>query len=177
MTAPLIVATAAGITLVVLARAALHKAAAWTEFRQTVADYALVPERLVPAAAGALLAAELCAIGLLLAPPLRAIGGMLAAALLALYGLAMAVNLLRGRTAIDCGCGGAGQPISWGLVARNGVLAALALLAAQPAGALGVGGLFAAAGFTLMGVLLLVIVERVDQTFHHIRAVETRPFG
>jgi hypothetical protein len=31
---------------------------------------------------------------------------------------AMALNLLRGRV-LDCGCGGAPQPLSWGLVVRN----------------------------------------------------------
>ena len=44
----------------------------------------------------------------------------------------MAVNLLRGRHDIDCGCGGATHPLSWGLVARNGVLAAAAVLASRP---------------------------------------------
>jgi len=37
------------------------------------------------------------------------------------------LNLLRGRSYIDCGCGGAAHPLSWGLVARNGVLAVAAL--------------------------------------------------
>jgi hypothetical protein len=44
----------------------------------------------------------------------------------------MAINLLRGRHDIDCGCGGASHPLSWGLVARNVVLAAAALVASRP---------------------------------------------
>ncbi|MGO4844024.1 MauE/DoxX family redox-associated membrane protein, partial [Rhizobiaceae sp. 2RAB30] len=48
-----------------------------------------------------------------------------------LYGTAIAVNLLRGRTRIDCGCGGAGQGLSWFLVGRNTALLGLALIAAQ----------------------------------------------
>lgn len=179
MIAPFIVATAAGITLVVFARAAFHKASAMPEFRQAVSDYGLVPEKLAPAASLGLLVAETAAIGLLLVPSVRFVGGVLAAALLVLYGLAMMANLLQGRTFIDCGCGGVRQSISYGLVARNGVLAGLALLAAQPVGegTLGFGGLVAAAGFTLVGLLLLVIAERIDQTFHHIRAVNARPFN
>ncbi|MBM5812335.1 MAG: methylamine utilization protein MauE [Gammaproteobacteria bacterium] len=48
-----------------------------------------------------------------------------AAALLLLgYAAAMAINLGRGRREIDCGCGGAAQPLSWWLVGRNGLLAA-----------------------------------------------------
>jgi Methylamine utilisation protein MauE len=44
----------------------------------------------------------------------------------------MAINLLRGRNDIDCGCGGAAHPLSWGLVVRNVVLAAAALAASRP---------------------------------------------
>jgi hypothetical protein len=44
----------------------------------------------------------------------------------------MAANLWRGRRQIDCGCGGEVHPLSWGLVLRNGVLAAAALLVAGP---------------------------------------------
>jgi hypothetical protein len=46
---------------------------------------------------------------------------------------AVAINLLRGRTEIDCGCGSLGghvgdQTLSWGLVARNALLALAAVL-------------------------------------------------
>lgn len=61
------------------------------------------------------------------------------AALLTAYALAMAVNLVRGRTYIDCGCGFAGtkaktenggmQQLSAWLVFRNLILVVLALLA------------------------------------------------
>jgi hypothetical protein len=54
-----------------------------------------------------------------------------------MYGGALAVNLLRGRRQIDCGCGlsgaaGGEQPLSWWLVARNVVLALLAVIAGLP---------------------------------------------
>ncbi len=50
-----------------------------------------------------------------------------AAALLVVFGAAMAINIVRGRRMIDCGCGRSQlrQPLGWGLVLRNGVLAAL----------------------------------------------------
>ena len=50
----------------------------------------------------------------------RIVGG---AALLLAYAAVMAINLVRGRRFIDCGCGGAAQPLSLGLVLRNVVLA------------------------------------------------------
>jgi hypothetical protein len=58
-----------------------------------------------------------------------------AALLLVIYASAVAVNLLRGRDHIDCGCVGAAgrRPIAWVLVARNGVLSGVALVAALPA--------------------------------------------
>jgi hypothetical protein len=55
------------------------------------------------------------------------------AALLLVYAAAMAVNIVRGRTHIDCGCLGFGTSrasLGWELVARNMLLAAVALAAA-----------------------------------------------
>jgi hypothetical protein len=58
------------------------------------------------------------------------IGG---AALLLAYAGVMTINLMRGRRFIDCGCGGATQPLSIGLVLRNVVLAVAAITALVPA--------------------------------------------
>lgn len=75
---------------------------------------------------------EIAAAGLLLWPAMRAIGAAVAIGLLAVFCLAIGFNLLRGRRDVDCGCGGASgrQTLSWWLVARNAVLAAIALLGA-----------------------------------------------
>ena len=51
-----------------------------------------------------------------------------ATALLGLYATGMGININRGRDRIECGCGGAVQPLGWQLVGRNGVLAAIAAL-------------------------------------------------
>ena len=50
-------------------------------------------------------------------------------ALLVLYSAAIAINLLRGRRDIECGCGGAAThvPLSGWLLARNAALMATAL--------------------------------------------------
>ena len=100
-------------------------------FVMVVEQYRLLPEAWSTAAARGLIAAEAAA-GLLLLPlATRAAGAALALAVLVAVTAAVAINLLRGRREIDCGCGGpeGGQRLSWGLVLRNGVLAAAALLA------------------------------------------------
>ena len=111
---------------------------AWQKLRDLAAlagaveQYRLLPDAWAAGAARTLLAAEFAA-GLLLLPlPTRGAGALLAALLLAAVTLAVAINLLRGRRAIDCGCGGAegGQHLSWGLVLRNALLGLAAVLAA-----------------------------------------------
>lgn len=93
-------------------------------FAMAVEQYRLVPASWSLMLARGFLAAEAIA-GLMLLPLVtRAVGAMLALGVLAAATSAVAVNLLRGRHAIDCGCGGpeGGQHLSWGLVLRNGLL-------------------------------------------------------
>ena len=72
--------------------------------------------------------AELAVAALLLYGPTRAVGGAGGLALLALFAAAIAVSLARGR-APDCHCFGQlhSSPASWRTLARNGVLAGLAV--------------------------------------------------
>ena len=101
-----------------------------------------------PFASVAVPALELVAAGLLVLPGAAHAGLALATSLLCLFGAAIAVNLARGRTDIDCGCGGAAQKISAALLVRNLVLVAALLTASlapvsQPlteAAAIGIGG-------------------------------------
>ena len=72
------------------------------------------------------------------------------------YAGVMTINLLRGRRFIDCGCGGATQPLSVGLVLRNVVLAIAAITALVPAPARPLGWLDVvsmAAGVLVLGAL------------------------
>jgi hypothetical protein len=114
--------------------AAAHKLRDPGHFRAMVSDYRLLPARVVPPAATLLAGAEVAVAGALLAPPWRTAGQLGGAGLLLLYGGAIAINLGRGRRHIDCGCAGpaARRPISEWLVARNAVLAALALVGLLP---------------------------------------------
>jgi hypothetical protein len=114
--------------------AAGHKLRDVGGFRSALERYELLPPVWAVPAGAVLIAAEIgIAVGLLL-PRVAPVAAAAAAALLALYAGAIAVNLARGRRDIDCGCGGPArrQPISGWLVARNAVLAAVALRAAWP---------------------------------------------
>ena len=123
---PLLHLVATGFIVVVLGRAVVEKAFGYGSHVANLGDYRLLPEALVPLAAAVLLGAEIAAVMCLLAPAAVALGGALAAVLFAIYAAAMAAVLVAGRGEIECGCGGEGQTVSWGLVARNGVLTATA---------------------------------------------------
>ncbi|MDR2239069.1 MAG: hypothetical protein LBE33_01330 [Zoogloeaceae bacterium] len=99
-------------------------------FVMAIEQYRLLPVTWAAAVAWSLLTAEIAA-GLLLLPlATRPVGAGLTLLLLFVFTTAVAINLLRGRRDIDCGCGGpeGGQHLSWGLVLRNVVLAATAAL-------------------------------------------------
>lgn len=107
-----------------------HKLAAFDAFAATLSDYRILPRSFVTGAAGLIVAAELIFGASLLVPATRDAGLVASALLLSVYAVAMAVNLLRGRRHIDCGCMGpaARQSLSYWLVLRNLVLAAVALV-------------------------------------------------
>lgn len=126
-------------TVLRLGMAALLLSSAWHKlrdagaFRAALAGYAVVPAVLVTPVALLLITAELViGLGLLLSAGGSAALG--SAALLTLYTAAIGFNLARGRTRIDCGCGGpAGAlPLGAALVVRNVVLVSLSLCAALP---------------------------------------------
>lgn len=121
-----------GAVALILLGAAWHKLSEPNAFLSALAAYRLLPAAVLDPAARVVPWAEIAiAVGLLV--PVTRVGALFAAAaLFALYGLAIAVNLVRGRSYIDCGCGGAAHPLSWGLVVRNGVLAAAALAVTVP---------------------------------------------
>lgn len=127
---------------------------------------ALQAHQVLPAGAAAPVAAawpwiEMLAAACLLPLAWRGLGAGLSLALLLAASAAVAVNLARGRTAIDCGCGGAPVPLSTGLLARNGVLGGLALLAGCPADGRVLGGLdmAAVAGAVVFGCGLYLLAN------------------
>lgn len=130
-----VIARALGAALsVVLLAGAWQKLREPLLFRAALENYGLVPELLIGPVARGLPLVEGGAGVLLLFAQTRPLGGGLAALLLLVVTLAVAINLWRGNADIDCGCGGLGaqadeQPLSWGLVARNALLAAALPLA------------------------------------------------
>jgi hypothetical protein len=132
---PILAHIAAATLAVVLVVGAGHKLADRDAFAGALAQYRLLPEPLVAPLAWLLPLAELLAGALLLPVATRAYGAAAAVLLLAVVTGAVVVNLLRGRTHIDCGCGGpeGRQHLSWLLVARNALLVVLALAAGMAA--------------------------------------------
>jgi hypothetical protein len=129
---PIAVGTIVGALALVMLAAAWHKLSDPDAFFGSLAAYGLLPQALVPLVARLLPILEVALAVAILVPVTRPPALLALAALVVLYAVAMAINLLRGRHDIDCGCGGASHPLSWGLVARNLVLAAAALVASRP---------------------------------------------
>lgn len=119
-----------------LAVAAFHKLSDTQRFRRTVEEYEILPDASVAVVASVLAWIEL-AIGIgLMVRPESSQPAWAAAVLFASYLAAIVVNLLRGRTHIDCGCFTASSraPLGFDLVVRNGMLIACALAATATPG-------------------------------------------
>ncbi|MGE0552141.1 MAG: MauE/DoxX family redox-associated membrane protein [Gemmatimonadales bacterium] len=113
---------------------AAHKLRDLARFRAALGGYRVLPAPLLPLAAVLVIGSEVVAATLLLFVSTRPGGAALAAGLLGAYALALATNLLRGRTRLDCGCLSFGRSdrIAWWMVGRNVGLMAIAGLAALP---------------------------------------------
>ena len=131
-TDPIAVGVIVGALALVMFAAAWHKFSEPEEFVGALAAYRLLPEVAVWPAARLLPVIEVVlGIGVLV-PVTRPVATLGLASLVLLYAVAIAINLARGRRSIDCGCGGAAHPLSWGLVARNLVISAAAIAAGRP---------------------------------------------
>lgn len=160
---PVLTLALSAMLAVILLSAASHKLKAPQRFRRQLDDYALLPQGSLGIATRAVPALEITLAVLLLIPALRVFGALGAALLLAGYAGAMAINLRRGRSDIDCGCSGPGmeRPLSSALLWRNALLVLMALLAALPANQLPLGGfdLFLVGACSLVGLILYTSVE------------------
>ncbi len=118
-------------TALIFLTAAFGKLRRWSTFEGVVANYRLLPDPLNRGVAWLLPPAELL-LAVALASGLPH-AELVAGGLLCVFAVAMAVNLVRGRTYIDCGCFDAAQrqPLRWSLVVRNAVLMGLLIIAAR----------------------------------------------
>lgn len=114
-----------------LIASAWHKWQDLPLFRSHIEAYGLLPFAAAEVASYALPAAELLAAVLMLWPVVGVWARAMAMGLLLLYAAAMAINVLRGRTDLECGCGGPALRVGWRLVGRNLLLLALLGWAAQ----------------------------------------------
>lgn len=109
---------ACALCLIFLA-SAWHKWQHPADFLQALAAYRLLPPATLSAAATVITGLEIIAA---LAVWAGGFGFAPVIALLVLYSSAIAVNLARGRTQMDCGCGGQPIHLSYHLLLRNGAL-------------------------------------------------------
>jgi len=117
--------TAMGTLALVFVFSVSHKLRDYARFKASLGAYRLFPESMLSLMAPTVIGLELIAIAAILLPV--GPGVSIAFGLLLLYTLAITVNLLRGNTSIDCGCGDTPTPISGWLLMRNGALLLLAL--------------------------------------------------
>jgi uncharacterized membrane protein YphA (DoxX/SURF4 family) len=118
-------------TALIFFTAAVGKMRRWSTFEGVVANYRLLPDPLNRWVAWLLPPGELLlAFALVVGAP-RA--EWVASGLLCVFATAMAINLMRGRTYIDCGCFDVSlrQTLRWPLVVRNVSLVLLLLVAAR----------------------------------------------
>jgi hypothetical protein len=127
-------------------------------FVGVVRNYRLLPTAAVRPFAYLVPPIELVLAAALLLRPAASSAPLAAALLLTLFAAAMAINVRRGRSDIDCGCfaGVLRQKLSWALVARNLVLAAgLLAIALAPQGTRALGWLDVVTLLAGAGTLLL----------------------
>ena len=115
----------AGTLAAVFALAVTHKLRDFPRFQASLMAYEIVPDSFVRWFAALVVLLETAAVVLLLLHEGR--GPMLAFALLGVYSMAIGLNMARGKTEIDCGCGDIPTPLSVWLLLRNLVLMGLAL--------------------------------------------------
>ena len=159
---PLIVLIISASLALLFYMAARHKMSAPAQFKAQLAAYELLPEFILPAVSKMIPYVEMAIVFLILVPLTRPAAAVVAALLLTVYALAMAVNMLRGRANIDCGCGGHPQLLSSWLLIRNAVIitgSCLLLAPVSDRAVVWIDSLFV----VLMTALLAVVYQLVEQ--------------
>ncbi|QYY28826.1 hypothetical protein K2O51_00935 [Cupriavidus pinatubonensis] len=158
---PVVTAACSAAAALVLLLSVAPKLREPARFHGAVDAYRLVPTAWSRVVAIGFIGAEALAVLLLALMPLQAASALAAMGVTGLATGAVAINLIRGRRDIRCGCGGAddSMPLSAGLLGRNAVLLAVLSIAAASA-AVGNGRAmsaldYAAAGFIALALLLM----------------------
>lgn len=149
--------------------AAYHKLAEAAQFRVTLLEYQVMPETLVAPASRVIPIVELLLGGAwLIGYYSQGMTAIASALLLGVYALAIGINIARGRVHFDCGCGFGGQSeneqyLSGGLILRNLLLIAAALVTLAPAGTreFGMGDYLTLVAVILAGSLLFAAANQL----------------
>lgn len=157
--------------------ASVHKLTGFGRFRAVLDEYRVMPGMLVPPVAAAVPVLEI-ALGItwLFANEPR-IAGIATTGLLVVYTSAIALNLLRGRVHISCGCGfgkaaRGDEALSWGLVLRNAALTVAALAATLPQSARTTGALDYVVMVTAL-VCVVLLFTAGNQLIRNAAAIKT----
>ena len=164
--------SAMGTVALVFIFSVSHKLRDYHRFKASLGAYRIMPDALLGLVAPLVIGLEIAAIVAILLP--FGPGSAIAFGLLLGYTLALAINLLRGNTAIDCGCGDVPTPISGWLLLRNGALLLLALPFSQllpvqdgPLGsAPGLLLWLLVAGLVMLMALIYLILEQLLANHH-----------
>ncbi len=155
---------------------AQHALSGRQEFAAVVAAYRIVPVSWAEAVGVVFPVLQIASAIALMVPRMALPGACLALALLLLFTAAIAINLWRGRTHIDCGCGGDSQRISAALLMRNVVLAGAAAGTLFAPVHVHFGGAFAV-GVAGFGVFLTGLYFAANQLLGNAQAFAARrPF-
>jgi hypothetical protein len=129
---PVIDITIRGAFALLFALSSMEKLHDRETFQYQLGEYQLVPAGFIPVAGMAIILVEV-AIAIALLVQNSFYGVMMGSALLAVYASAILINLLRGRTWMDCGClGSDGEGLSYWLVTRNLVMLATLMMLLLP---------------------------------------------
>jgi hypothetical protein len=149
-------ASAALAVCAVLAFAGISKLRGVPDFAGAIAGYRVLPGRLAPVVARAVIAAELLSAVLLGVPPARGWGAALAIGLFGAFLVGMASVLRRGMR-VDCGCFQGSEQVGPGSVLRTALLLVLAVLAL-----LAGSGPFELVHVFVAGVMVVVVFGTAD---------------
>lgn len=165
-----------GLLLIV---AALHKTRNFDGFRKALEGYDLLPMALVfPVSLLIVFYEAVMGVGLLISATFF----YGAAGLFVFYGAMIALSLIRGKAAIDCGChfGGRESRLSWWMIPRNLVLA---LLAALPVFGSGVREMLAidyiniTGGILFLGLMYMAVEEILSNRSHYFNHILKKELG
>jgi hypothetical protein len=120
---------AAGTTFLALlfVRSLMHKVSDVERFKGFLANYGVLPSAWLIVGANVLMGVEGLIVVLLITPAFNYLGALMAIGLLMLYASVIGLNVVKGNTRIECGCGGPAMHLSYCLVLRNILIACMGL--------------------------------------------------